>query len=140
MRKQTKRSTMKKGGRTPETEVCVVHAVWCGHCKALMETPDETGKTKWQQVKEKLDGKCIVKDYEQTENKTDIEDLEKKGLSVRGYPTIFKIKNGKIEDFTENPDVDAIVNWAMKDKEMMGGRKKKRVQKTNKNVNKFSKN
>jgi hypothetical protein len=130
-----------KGGASG-TIVCIVHMNGCHFCDELMLHKDDiSGKTKWEQVKEKLDGKCEVKDYEQTRDNDDIKELqEKNGLVVNGYPTIFKLENGKIVFFEEPREVDNIVKWAQESSIQRGGRKKgKRSNKTNKKPKKQNK-
>lgn len=122
MKKQTKclgKSRNKKmtGGNVKEDkskDLCIVHAAWCGHCKAMMEEKNEDKKTTWELIKEKIGDKCQTKDYEESKNKEEIEKLKtEKGLVVDGFPTIFKVINNKIEYYQGSRDADSIVNWAL---------------------------
>ena len=122
MKKQTRRVSKSKnqkmvGGNAQKDEsktLCIVHAVWCGHCQAMMEQKNEDGKTLWELIKEKIGDKCQMNDYEESENKEKIETLKtEKGLVVDGFPTIFKLVNDKIEYYQGSRDVDSIVNWTL---------------------------
>lgn len=152
MKKQTKRVGKSKnqkivGGNVQGEEskaLCVVHAVWCGHCQAMMEQKNEDGKTLWELIKEKIGDKCQLNDYEESKNKEEIEKLKtEKGLVVDGFPTIFKIINDKIEYYQGSRDADSIVNWVQgnestKNEEIIqkGGkrRRKKRTVKKSRNT------
>ena len=103
-----------QGGADEEKKTCIVHAAWCGHCKAIME-PKEDGKSIWEEAKEKIGSKCIVEEYEETKDETKIADLKNEyaDLSIDGFPTIFKINNGKIEYFKDKPTADGIYNFAI---------------------------
>ncbi len=67
----------------------MVGASWCGHCQILKPT--------WKQFKKFADKEFPVMAIDAVE----FPDLAKK-LGVSGYPTIFKVVNGKLLPYTGN--------------------------------------
>ena len=120
-----------KGGDKNKDMICVIHAKWCEHCKQLM-LPKENSL--WEEAKKKIGNKCEVKEYEETEHKDKIEELKERGVSVDGFPTIFKInKDGKIDYFKKDRTVDEIYKFAVGDETsggqpiQMGGKRKRKT-------------
>jgi len=124
-----KRTTRKIKGDEGDTKtVCVIHAAWCGHCQELMD-PAGDGKSIWKEAKTLIGDKCQVKEYEESTDKEKIEALQKeKGVTVNGYPTIFKIdKNEKVTYFTGDRTADEIYNFAVGSEQKGGKRKGRKV-------------
>jgi len=130
-----KRRRIKGGSVEPDSSkmTCVIHAAWCGHCQSLME-PKDDGKSIWQEAKEKIGDKCIVKEYEESENSKEIEDLKSKGVNVDGYPTIFKMDNGNTQYFKGDRTADEIYKFAVGEGAtsnnkpiQMGGKRKRKT-------------
>jgi thiol-disulfide isomerase/thioredoxin len=106
-----KRRTQKNA---PKIIVGKIYANWCGHCKAL--------KPEWKKmrkiVKGKSAGKCVqVVDI--SEDKMDVKLAklnETHGVQIvaNGYPTLFKLVNGKVEYYEGSREALPLAEWAMK--------------------------
>jgi thiol-disulfide isomerase/thioredoxin len=85
-----------------------VYADWCGHCKAL--------KPKWEQLKQILPkGRVQTVEIEEaeTDKRAEFEKKHKKTINVSGYPTIFKIVNGKIEYYSGPREPEDMKRWVL---------------------------
>jgi thiol-disulfide isomerase/thioredoxin len=85
-----------------------VYADWCGHCQAL--------KPKWEQLKRILPkGRVQTVEIEEaeTEKRAQFEKTHKKTINVSGYPTIFKIVNGKIEYYSGPREPEDMKRWVL---------------------------
>jgi thiol-disulfide isomerase/thioredoxin len=85
-----------------------VYADWCGHCQAL--------KPKWEQLKRILPkGRVQTVEIEEaeTDKRAQFEKTHKKTINVSGYPTIFKIVNGKIEYYTGPREPEDMKRWVL---------------------------
>lgn len=85
-----------------------VYADWCGHCQAL--------KPKWEKLKEILPkGRVQTVEIEETETdkRAQFEKTHKKTINVSGYPTIFKIVNGKIEYYSGPREPEDMKRWVL---------------------------
>jgi hypothetical protein len=96
--------------------------------------PKDDGKSIWQEAKEKIGDKCVVKEYEESENSKEIEDLKSKGVSVDGYPTIFKMDNGEVKYFSGDRKAEEIYKFAVGEESsmenkpiQMGGKRKRKT-------------
>jgi thiol-disulfide isomerase/thioredoxin len=69
----------------------LLHANWCGYCKAMLPEWDKLEKTY------KNDSTIKIEKYEESENPEVI-----KQFKVDGFPCIFLIKNDKVTEFNEN--------------------------------------
>uniref|UniRef100_A0A6C0JGJ3 Thioredoxin domain-containing protein n=1 Tax=viral metagenome TaxID=1070528 RepID=A0A6C0JGJ3_9ZZZZ len=158
-RNQNKRHTV-NNKHIPKKEkdihVVLVHAHWCGHCKALM--PEWKKMEKQVKHDHLLDAKCRVVTIEMSNQETELPKYKQmignKEIEVAGYPTIFLIKRGTLYDYTGGRTSPELVEWVRnsandqdiaaqgqgyKKREklhnffkMMGGRKTRRRQRTNK--------
>lgn len=85
-----------------------VYADWCGHCQAL--------KPKWEKLKQILPkGRVQTIEIEEaeTDKRAEFEKKHKKTINVRGYPTIFKIVNGKIEYYSGLREPEDMKRWVL---------------------------
>ncbi len=93
----------------------------CGHCESLKEP--------WSEMERKIGGKIKVEKIESAEIEERLAKLnEKHGSDVAvqgGYPTIFKIKNKKVEYYNGERTAPALIKWA-NGKESTGGKRTKR--------------
>ena len=93
-----------------------IYAEWCGFCQ-MMEND-------WDNLKRNL-GKNkkieFVDDIEQKNETVDVNNVNEKYLKKSpvklslqgGYPTIFKIKNGKLSYFNGERTYDAMKKWCL---------------------------
>lgn len=103
--------------KTP-TVVGIVHARWCGHCKHLMDSPSSGEKSIWEKTKDAIGNKASIVEIEESEMQHKIPEVNQMHgvqLSVEGFPTIFKIKNGKLHtDFSGERNHENLAKWAKK--------------------------
>jgi len=120
-----------------------VYADWCGHCQSL--------KPEWDRMKNDMKlalGRSLKNVHIQFVEIGDTPKTKAKGLTVEGmitkyngkhfsnsdeklksdgYPTIFKVLNGKLEYYTGNREAAPMYTWFMhgvstpRAKKMMGG-------------------
>lgn len=125
--------------KTPEKTICKIYASWCGHCKALKEP---WAKFEAEVEKLKKEGKinCEVMAIEEQELSGEkMETLTKRNggtkVEVKGFPTITKIQDNKLEYYKGERTADALLEWAKKDVKpntMDGGRRSRQRRRTNK--------
>jgi len=111
IKKQHKKQ-LKKQHNTPRAVVGLVHANWCGHCQHLMP--------EWNKMENnikndpKLNTKCNIVKIESEHVKNELpkyENMINEKISVDGYPTIFLIKNNKIEKYGGDRSAEALGGW-----------------------------
>ncbi len=93
-----------------------IHALWCGHCKALVP--------EWSKMKKELSkqrGGYKFVSVEQSKEEPHLERLNKylkidddaKKVQIQGgYPTIFKVSNGVVEYYNGPRMAENLVQWA----------------------------
>lgn len=111
----------------------LAYANWCPHCTSL--------KPHWDTMKQNLSSDCRVIEVEESDfnkqNKIDEINHELKGdseLQIHGYPTMFKINNGKIDYYNgENVTLNQCLYFLMVQKK----HRKKTKQKKEKSLKKI---
>lgn len=121
IQKHNKNIISRHNGKTLKTlpkkekdiHVVLVHALWCGHCKALM--PEWKNMKKKVKTDRELDAKCKVVTIEMNQQEAELpkykEMIGNKEIEVPGYPTIFLIKNGMLHDYTGERNSGELVEW-----------------------------
>lgn len=134
-----KASKKPASGVIPPLVLGKIYANWCGHCKVL--------QPKWAIIEEEIPKRFPhnSEPYVYEVEETDMDD-ENDGLASLqpylanpnekvelqgGYPTIFKIVNGKLSYYEGSREIGPIITWAME-----GIRTKKHPKKTRKGRNK----
>jgi thiol-disulfide isomerase/thioredoxin len=112
-----------------------IYAEWCGHCQML--------KPEWEKMKNNLKKsnlKYKFYEIEQTDedngiqsiNETYLKNADKKLELQGGYPTIFKIVDGKIEYYNGERDSASMEQWITKQRNGGGNKlKRKTIKKKN---------
>ena len=110
----------------PKVVVGKLYMNGCGHCESLKEP--------WSQMESKIGGKIKVEKIESAEMDDRLLKLNKEhGSDVAvqgGYPTIFKIKNKKVEYYNGERTAPALIKWA---NQSTGGKRTKRTKRTKRN-------
>jgi thiol-disulfide isomerase/thioredoxin len=88
-----------------------VYANWCGHCISL--------KPEWKKMKTHIQNNYRGIDFIEAEssqtNKLNM--LQHKyNITASGYPTLFKIKEGKVELYNGYRDANSLIEWASEPK------------------------
>lgn len=145
-------ATLTLGGRHKQSKKNILHvgkiyADWCGHCQSL--------QPEWARMKNDIKmamGRSLKNLHVEFVEIGDTPKNKTKGLTVEGmitkyngrhlpksleklksdgYPTLFKVLNGKLEYYTGNRDAKSMYIWYMKGvtnpkqfqtKKMMGGK------------------
>jgi thiol-disulfide isomerase/thioredoxin len=105
------RGTEKHRSSKPIT-IGLVYAEWCGHCQAL--------KPDWKKLKDTLSKNKKINIFEledsDTNKESKLKSVGKKthggSIQVNGFPTLFKILNGKVEYYNGERTFDALLKWA----------------------------
>jgi thiol-disulfide isomerase/thioredoxin len=133
VKKQPRRKTVKAPPRQiePEETVVLIYANWCPHCQSM--------KPEWNEMKRKL-GPIIEtieiedSDFDKDAKMQTIENNKLNGekIEMYGYPTMFKIQNGRPEYYGGNRTADDMYNWVKGI--VSGGYSKSKIRKTNKSI------
>ena len=93
--------------------VGLIHANWCGHCQTLMPV--------WEEMVKSMKGNKIFhivkiesSDADKDSRMAHINSKLSMGspkLEANGFPTIFKVKNGKLEYYDKERQADAMRKW-----------------------------
>jgi thiol-disulfide isomerase/thioredoxin len=111
IKKQHKKQHKQKNN-TPRAVVGLVHANWCGHCQHLMP--------EWNKMENnikndpKLNTKCNIVKIESEHVNNELpkyENMINEKIPVEGYPTIFLIKNKRIEKYGGERSAEALGGW-----------------------------
>ena len=115
----------------PNVVVGKLYMNGCGHCESLKEP--------WSQMESKIGGKIKVEKIESGEMGR-LEELNKEhGSDVAvqgGYPTIFKIKNKKVEYYNGERTAPALIKWAngnQQSTKKSGGKRRRKTHKNKRN-------
>ena len=109
---KTKSKTPNKKINNKNVTVGLIHANWCGHCQHLMP--------EWNKMEHniknnpKLSANCEIVKIESEHLKNELpkyENMINEKISVDGYPTIFLIKNNKIEKYSGDRSSEALGGW-----------------------------
>ena len=91
-----------------------VYANWCGHCKTLI--PEWT--TMKNNIKNKFPDKYIFSEIEEKNSENGVENINKlyvlgsnPKLTVNGFPTVYKILNGKVEYYSGARKAPEMEKW-----------------------------
>jgi thiol-disulfide isomerase/thioredoxin len=127
-----KRRTQRKQGKKQDTNtiVCKIYANWCGHCQDL--------KPVWAELKNVMSANknitmIEIEESEMKEKMGELKNICKKDIDVKGFPTIVKICNKKVEYYQGERSVEGLRAWIMPKptaKTIQGG--KKNTQRRNK--------
>ena len=103
------------------TVVGKLYMIGCGHCIALNEP--------WNKMIKNVNKKVIVADDIEAAQTNKLNELNKEynsNVSVQGgYPTIYKIVDGKVEYYNGERTAAKLVSWALHRKNKTAHRKKK---------------
>jgi len=91
-----------------------VYADWCGHCQML--------KPEWAKMKHRIHSKkgkghVVFAEIEEKDIGTKLKKLEQEhGVTVQanGYPTLFRISNGKVHYYNGNRQSNTMANWYLR--------------------------
>jgi thiol-disulfide isomerase/thioredoxin len=100
---------VKSDGTKYQVLLGLVYADWCGHCTQL--------KPVWTSLFTKLKnnneiGMFAVEDKNITLLKEKIQSIYGVQIEAEGYPTIYKIANGKVEYYNGGRTAEEIEKWA----------------------------
>jgi thiol-disulfide isomerase/thioredoxin len=128
---KSKTSKAKKSLPVQEETVVLIYANWCPHCQSM--------KPEWNEMKNLL-GPMVEtieiedSDFDKDNKLRNIENLKLNGdkIDVNGYPTMFKIKNGRAEYYGGTRTATEMYNWVKGN--TYGGYNKSKIRKTNKSI------
>ena len=94
----------------PVITIGLIHASWCGHCKAL--------QPEWKRMKRGLHGtNCNYLEIEDSDPHKDRKiahvnsRLKGEKLAINGYPTVFKVRGGNLEYYQGERTAQAMQQW-----------------------------
>lgn len=140
-KKSKAKSNKKKGSKTKtkkrtntqmakKNAIVLVYADWCPHCRTM--------KPEWNEMKNRLGANIETieiedSDFDKDDKIRDIQDRELNGeqLEIFGYPTMFKIQNGRADYYGGNRTADAMTEWA---NARTGGYIKSKIRTTNRSI------
>jgi thiol-disulfide isomerase/thioredoxin len=103
----------RKKHKNPKKHIVVgnVYANWCGHCKTL--------KPEWNKMKRHINHKkgnknIVYVRIESNDVDTELKKIEeehKVKIKVGGYPTLFRIKNGKVDYYSGVRQAKQMAEW-----------------------------
>jgi len=128
-RKNNYNNNTKKKYSNPIVTVGLIYANWCGHCQALKP---EWKKMKYNIMKTPSYKKGMYK-FIEIEDSDKMKDqkinnmnsyLKGEKLTANGYPTIFKIKGGKLQYYTNDRTAPELQNWFLESKQLYNNEEK----------------
>lgn len=117
--KSHRRKSYKKKPRTTQKNqhkpiiVGLIHANWCGHCQTLMPVWEEMVKTMKGNKSfhiVKIESSDLNKDARMAHINSKLSKDSRK-LEANAFPTIFKVKNGKLEYYDKEREAVAMRKW-----------------------------
>lgn len=110
-----------KKGKSGKKVVCgLVYANWCGHCVALKPEWVKMVKSIKEKVSKNKYDEPIFVPFEQSKiellqdfNTKNSQYLDNKSITYSGFPTLFKIHDGKITYYNGPRQSDAMEKWFM---------------------------
>ena len=131
---KTHRNSSSKSG-PDHVVIGLIYAEWCPHCKTLVKPENQSI---WDTIEKSLreNPRFDVRKYEETKDTNEIEALKTNyGVSVNGYPTIYKIEKGgpkytrdgnghRVEYYQGNREVQPMLTWMNGGERMYGGSKR----------------
>ena len=105
-----------------KTVVGKLYMIGCGHCDALEEP--------WNQMIKKVNKKVIIAGDIEAAQTNKLNELNKQhGANVAvqgGYPTIYKIVDGKVEYYNGERTAQKLIGWALQGKQSFRNKKSKK--------------
>ena len=103
----------RRSQKAPKIIVGKIYATWCGHCQAL--------KPEWKKMRKIVKGKPagkriqIVEISEEQMGPKLAKLNETHGVQIEssGYPTVFKLVNGKVKYYEGSREAQPLAEWAM---------------------------
>lgn len=112
----------------PEETIVLIYANWCPHCQSM--------KPQWNELKNQLGSTIETIEIEDSDFDKDIKlrniennKLNGEKIEVYGYPTMFKIKNGRADYYGGNRTASEMYNWVKGN--ISGGYSKSKIRKSN---------
>lgn len=112
----------------PEDTIVLIYANWCPHCQSM--------KPQWNELKNQLGSTIETIEIEDSDFDKDIKlrniennKLNGEKIEVYGYPTMFKIKNGRADYYGGNRTASEMYNWVKGN--ISGGYSKSKIRKSN---------
>lgn len=139
--KTAKANTKPKSNTKPKTktkrtkpqqksQLVLVYADWCPHCQTM--------KPEWNEMKNRLGADVETMEIEDSDFDKDMklktleeQKLNGEHLEIYGYPTLFKIQNGRADYYGGNRTADAMTEWA---KTTYGGYIKSKLRASNRSI------
>jgi thiol-disulfide isomerase/thioredoxin len=114
--KKNKKNRTYKKKPTKQTNVIVgkIYADWCGYCQMMQDDWDNLKRDLGENKKIEFVDDIEQKNEADSVNAVNEKYLKKSPLKLSlqgGYPTIFKIKNGKLSYFNGERTYDAMKKW-----------------------------
>lgn len=114
--KRNKKNRTYKKKPTKQTNVVVgkIYADWCGYCQMMQDDWDNLKRDLGENKKIEFVDDIEQKNEADRVNTVNGKYLKKSPLKLSlqgGYPTIFKIKNGKLSYFNGERTYDAMKRW-----------------------------
>lgn len=114
LRKHTRHNRKNKTHRKNVIIVGKVYADWCGHCQML--------KPEWAKMKKHMHSikgnkRILFVEVEEKQIESKLRQLEKDQnvtIQTDGYPTLFKIDNGKVQYYNGDRQSSAMTNWYLR--------------------------
>lgn len=131
-KKESKTKTKKRTNaqNANKDSIVLVYADWCPHCKTM--------KPEWNEMKNRLGSNIKTieiedSDFDKDTKIKEMQDRELNGeqLEIFGYPTMFKIHNGRADYYGGNRTADAMTEWA---NARTGGYIKSKIRKSNRSI------